>query len=72
VTSTTTIRVSTETHAEVKALADADGVAVDVVIKRLARRERQRRMGLELAGWEPSAEDTAWLEMKLPDDTARR
>lgn len=66
-TSTTTIRVSTETHAEVKALADVDGVTVDVVIKRLAKRERQRRMGLELAGWEPSSGDTAWLEMKLPE-----
>lgn len=69
---TTTIRVSTETHAELKALADADGISVDAVLKRMARHERQRRIGLELSTWEPSAEDTAWLAMSLPDDAARR
>lgn len=43
-------------------LADADDVTLDEEIARLARSERQRRMGLELSQVEPSSQDQAWID----------
>lgn len=58
-----TIKVSSSTRDLVKELADADGVTLDAEPRALARRERQRRMGLELAADDPDAADAAWLDM---------
>jgi hypothetical protein len=57
----TTIRVSVATRDALRDLADRDGVTLDEELARLARAERQRRIGLALA-LEPSADDRAWLE----------
>lgn len=42
---TTTVRVSMETRNEIRALAKADGLTIDETLHKLARAERQRRMG---------------------------
>jgi hypothetical protein len=60
----TTIRVTTATRDAVRDLAELDGVTLDEQINRLARAERQRRMGRALA--EPgSADDDRWVEVSL-------
>ena len=59
----TTIKVSTSTRDLLKDLADADGVTLDAELRALARRERQRRMGLELASVDLDQADGAWLDM---------
>lgn len=56
----TTIRVDVDTRDAVNALAHADGVTLDMTIRRLVRAERQRRMGAALAEAESA---TAWLDM---------
>jgi hypothetical protein len=56
----TTVRVDVDTRDAVKAIAEADGVTLDVAIRRLVRAERQRRMGAALA--EADA-DSAWLDV---------
>jgi len=48
-TTSTTIRVSTTVRDEIGALAAADHVTLDEMLRRMARAERQRRMGAELA-----------------------
>ena len=53
-TSSTTIRVSKAVRDEIGALADADKLTLDEMLHRLARAERQRRMGVELAAHEPA------------------
>jgi hypothetical protein len=55
----TTVRVSTRTRDYVRQLAEDDGVTLDVEIERLARAERQRRMGAALAD---AAIDEPWLD----------
>jgi hypothetical protein len=69
----TTVRVSTSTREAVRALAAFDGVTIDETIARLARRERQRRMGEALAS--PGASDERhWLDLAVDvhgDDDAR-
>jgi len=57
----TSVRVATTTRDAVRALADDDGVTLDQEIARLARAERQRRMGRALAE-ATSPEDDRWLE----------
>ncbi len=59
----TTIKVSSSTRDLLKELADADGVTLDAELRALARRERQRRMGLELAAADLDRSDAAWLDM---------
>lgn len=61
----TSVRVSTRTRDAVRRLADADDVTLDEEIARLARSERQRRMGLELSQVEPNDEDQAWIDAGL-------
>jgi hypothetical protein len=58
--SSTTVRVDVATRDAVKAIAEADGVTLDVAIRRLVRAERQRRMGAALAGADA---DAAWLDV---------
>ncbi|MCU1358784.1 MAG: hypothetical protein JWN99_73 [Ilumatobacteraceae bacterium] len=48
-TTSTTIRVSKAVREEIGALAAADRLTVDETLHRLARAERQRRIGAELA-----------------------
>lgn len=63
----TTIKVSTSTRDLVKELADADGLTLDGELRVLARRERQRRMGLELAAHHASDNDALWLDAGAAD-----
>jgi hypothetical protein len=58
----TTIRVSPATRDALRALAERDGVTLDEELARLLRAERQRRMGIALAG-EPSAGEREWIDM---------
>lgn len=58
---TTSVRVTVATRDAVRALADRDGLTLDEEIARLARAERQRRMGEALAA-PPSIEDNQWLD----------
>ncbi len=60
----TTVRVSTSTRDAVRALAAADGITIDEAIARLARRERQRRMGEALASLDDS-EEQDWLDLAV-------
>lgn len=55
------MRVTKETRDAVKALADADGLSMDLIIRQLARAERQRRIGLALAATPTSEDDREWL-----------
>jgi hypothetical protein len=45
---TSTIRVSRRTHAQLRALADAEHITLDELLTRMARSERQRRIGNSL------------------------
>jgi hypothetical protein len=70
----TTLRVSRATRDAVRELADDDGVSLDEEIRRLARSERQRRLGVALRAAEPTAEDERWLRMAagtVRDDAGR-
>lgn len=58
----TTIRVSVATREALRDLADTDGLTMDEELARLARAERQRRMGIALAG-ELTAQEREWLEV---------
>lgn len=57
------MKVAKSTRDAVKRLADDDGSTIDAEVALLARRERQRRMGDDLANWEPDADESAWLEL---------
>lgn len=57
----TSIRVATNTRDAVRSLAEDDRVTLDEEIQRLARAERQRRIGISLAG-PISPEDERWLD----------
>ncbi len=60
---TTTIRVSTDTRAGLRELAEHDGVTMDDEIARLVRAERQRRIGAALAASMHDRDDEQWLTM---------
>lgn len=59
--SDTTIRVASATRDELRALAETDGVTLDEMLRLLAKRERQRRIGVALATHESDAEERAVL-----------
>ena len=68
----TTVRVSRSTRDAVRALAVADGITIDEAIARLARRERQRRMGEALAApaassaeSEEASQERDWLDLAV-------
>lgn len=58
-TDSTTIRVSKEVRDEIGALAAAERITLDEMLRRLARAERQRRMGAELATHQPTSAERA-------------
>lgn len=58
-TTSTTIRVSKSVRDEIGALAAADHLTLDEMLRRLARAERQRRIGAELAAHEPTSSERA-------------
>ena len=64
-----TIRVTLEAHAALRALAETDGLTLSEELTRLARSERQRRLGLSLATASPDSmsdsEEEAWLNVGL-------
>ena len=62
-TPATSIRVARSTRDELRELADADGLTLDGVIRRLVRAERQRRMGIELANAAMGDHERAWLDL---------
>ena len=57
----TSVRVTKDTRDAVKELADADGLSMDQVIARLARAERQRRIGLALVASPVNDDELEWL-----------
>ena len=57
------MRVARETRDAVRDLADQDGVTLDEEIQRLARAERQRRLGAALASDHLDDEDRSWLDL---------
>lgn len=59
---TTTVRVMKTTRDAVRSLADADGLTLDGEIERLARAERQRRIGAALRA-APGDDEQSWLDM---------
>jgi predicted transcriptional regulator len=59
---TTTIRVTADTRARLRELAEADGVTLDEELARLTRSERQRRMGEALAAAVFDEDDKAWVD----------
>lgn len=54
-TISTTIRVSKLVRDEIAALAATEHITLDEMLRRLARAERQRRMGAELATRQPTS-----------------
>lgn len=70
----TTVRVTRETRDMLRGLAEHDGISMDEELSRLARAERQRRMGRALAAAAPDADDDAWIDAGLAtarDDAGR-
>lgn len=64
-TISTTIRVSKAVRDEIGALAAADNVTLDEMLRQLARAERQRRIGAELAAHEPTSAERAIVAVGL-------
>ncbi len=69
-TTSTTIRVSKAVRDEIGALAAAEHITLDEMLRRLAKAERQRRMGAELAMHEPTDTERAIVAVGL--DTVRQ
>jgi aldose 1-epimerase len=61
--SSTSVRVCVGTRDAIRALAVADGVTLDEEISRLARAERQRRIGEALSVDRLDEHDRAWLDL---------
>lgn len=59
----TTVRVSTSTRDALRDLAAHDGLTMDEEIQRLARAERQRRVGASLANHQPDDDEQTWLNI---------
>jgi hypothetical protein len=59
------MRVSKEVRDEIGALAAAEHITLDEMLRRLARAERQRRMGAELAGHQPTSTERALIAVGL-------
>lgn len=66
----TTVRVSTSTRDALRILADHDGLTMDEEIQRLARTERQRRLGASLAEDQPDNDEQTWLNIGSETVTA--
>jgi hypothetical protein len=64
-TTSTTIRVSKAVRDEIGALAAAEHITLDEMLRRLARAERQRRMGAELAAHTPTSTERAVIAVGL-------
>ena len=60
---TATVRVSRETRDRLREMAVSDGVTLDEEIRRLLRKERQRRIGDALAARAPDPDDESWLRL---------
>ena len=58
---TTTIRISRDTHQQVTRLADDRHETIDQTVRRAIRALRQEEMGRDLAG-ELRDDETAWLD----------
>ncbi len=56
------MRVRVDTRDQIKALAETDGISMEEEIRRLARQERQRRMGIELSTDVSTAAEQAVLD----------
>lgn len=64
-TTSTTIRVSKAVRDEIGALAAAEHITLDEMLRRLARAERQRRMGAELAAHQSTSTEQAIIAVGL-------
>lgn len=61
----TTIRVSKSVRDEIGALAAAEHITLDEMLRRLARAERQRRIGAELAAHQQTSSERAVVAVGL-------
>lgn len=59
------MRVSKAVRDEIGALAAAEQVTLDEMLRRLARAERQRRIGADLAAHEPTDNERAIIAVGL-------
>lgn len=59
------MRVSKAVRDEIGALAAAENVTLDEMLRRLARAERQRRIGAELAAHAPTNNERAIIAVAL-------
>jgi hypothetical protein len=64
-TTSTTIRVSKEVRDEIGALAAVEHITLEEMLRRLARAERQRRMGADLAAHESTSTERAVIAVGL-------
>ncbi len=64
-TISTTIRVSKAVRDEIGALAAAEHITLEEMLRRLARAERQRRIGAELAAHQPTSAERAIIDVGL-------
>ena len=64
-TTSTTIRVSKAVRDEIGALAAAEHITLDEMLRRLARAERQRRIGAELAAHQSTSTEHAIIAVGL-------
>ncbi len=73
-TTSTTIRVPKAVRDEIGALAAAEHLTLDEILRRLVRAERQRRRGAELAAQETTSTERAIIAVGLAtvDQHARR
>lgn len=63
--STTTIKVDTETRDQLRSLMGSG--TYDELLRKLIRRERQRRMAAELATWEPTIDEETIMRAGAAD-----
>lgn len=60
----TSVRIDTATHEDLKRLADALGLTVGATVNLAVRRMRQERLGLELRA-DLGSDEVAWLDAEL-------
>ena len=60
----TSVRIDTATHEDLKRLADALGLTVGATVNLAVRRMRQERLGLELRA-ALGSDEVAWLDAEL-------
>lgn len=60
-TAMTTVKVSTQTRDELRAVAEREGITLELALRLLLRAERQRQMGRDLAERPVPDDDRSWV-----------